>query len=268
MDERRPFQDREPDDDPGEDPVDASGAHEVVDDDAYVDPHAVPARRRPSRAVLAITLFPIVTIMAIGTIINIVFRAYLTAEHPLLLLMNDPRTINMLLVESRLDWWSYYPVVIIRRLIADPSHFLLGYWFGRSAIQWIKRHSPELGDMAVKLEGWFPRFGWLLVLVYPHALVMVIAGASTMRFRTFFALDFIGVLVAAIAVDLFGDLIEPQVKWLNSLISDYWIPLTIFSIGLFLLMYVISGRKEPRQTTGSIIDELESGDGGEPRRDR
>ncbi len=222
---------------------------------------ALPTHRPPNKGLLTLALIPIVGILVGGNIALLGFKPLLIKDHPLLLLLVSPSRTFMVLVQARLDAVSYYAVVIVRSLLADPSYYFLGYWFGVKAIGYIKKYTPELGEIATKLEQWFPRFGWLLVLLYPHPLVMVMAGASTMSFFTFITLDFAGVMIGAYLVREFGWLVQGLVDWITRFNAKYWIPLT----GVFLLYgayMIFSARRRGGsfQTPGSIRKELEGGD--------
>lgn len=237
----------------------------MTDERPYEDPdipqEALPEHRPPRKALLFWALVPILTVLVVGNVSLWLFRPYLIDSHPLLLLAVSPSTAFMVLVQDRLDSFSYYSVVIARSLFADPSYYLLGYWYGRAAIGWIKRHSPDLGELAVKLEEWFPRFGWALVAVWPHPLVMVMAGASTMRFATFIALDLAGVVVRAIGVRELGWVVEDQVNWFTEFNSRWWIWLTLLSL-VYIAYLVISARRSGKgsgfQSMSDIRRELEN----------
>ena len=225
----------------------------------------VPKRPKPSGRMLMLALIPIILIVTIGNVTLWVFRPVLIKDHPLLLLAVSPSRTFMVLVQARLDAISYYTVVIGRSLLADPSYFFLGYWFGHRALAYIKKYSKDIGELAVKLEEWFPRFGLLLVFFFPHPIVMIMAGASTMSFWTFIAADFAGVLLGAIGVRELGWIVENQVNWLTDFNSKYWIPLTAFFILYVVYMLWDARRKgEGFQTPSSIRRELEGDDDDPP----
>lgn len=205
---------------------------------------------------LALVVTPLVAISVIGTIGNAIFRAYFLAHHPLALLALDPRTLYLVLLQHRIDPVSYYTVTILRRVIADPCYYILGAWYGAAAISWIRKRSPELGELALMLERWFPRFGWLLIAVYPHPLVMVLAGASSMSLLTYMFWDVLGTIVLVGGVREFGWVVQSPVNGVNHFITRFWIPLTVVSVALFAWTFFRSD-KEPVESVGTIERELE-----------
>ena len=62
---------------------------------------------------------------------------------------------NLILVTNNLDAVSYYVVGTLRLLLADPLFFLLGHWYGDTAIEWMERRTKTFGQMLRQMEGWF-----------------------------------------------------------------------------------------------------------------
>ena len=226
---------------------------------------AVPARRRPSRRVLVLVLAPILIISVVATIAR-GFRPTLIANYPLLLLAIEPATTHMVLVQERIAPVAFYAVVIVRRLILDPIYFYLGRWYGNTALQWLMRQAPGMGELVASIEKHFPRFGFLIVAIYPQPLVFVIAGASRMRFWVFMLFDALNTVVIVYLVRSLGKAVETPVGGVNNFISQYSIPLTILSIVL-VLFFLFQGRRNGKSAVPNIsrmASDLE--DGSRPTR--
>lgn len=231
--------------------------------EAAEDDVDLPHRPKPSKKLLTLVLIPLIVAVGVGSILNLTLRAYFIAEHPLGLLIVNPTNAYVLLVQDRIDTFSYYVTIIARRMFADPSLYLLGYWYGATAIAMVKKHSRDIGMIAEKLEQWFPKYGWLLIIFWPKEIVMVMAGASAMRFRTFIALDFIGTLFTAVLLREFGYLVDTQVNWVTEIFLKYWIPITIGTIVIFALQSYLS-RDAEKSSPKSFSDYRRELEGDDP----
>ena len=234
-------------------------------------------RSRPEKWVLSLTLVPIVGVFILGMIGS---RTWFTStpgwlipplspgpfleNYPLWVLALNPTSLVMTAASPHIDTVQFFTVVLVRRLIADPSYFLLGYWYGDGAISWLKRRSPDIGKFAEKFEEWFPRYGVLLVLLYPHPLVMMLAGASAMRLKTFLLFDFLGTLGVAIAIRQFGWFAESKTKGITGFFGDHQLIFGVVSVLLMAQLIWALRSKPGDRSIGAMADELEAESKDEP----
>ena len=132
----------------------------------------------------------------------------LLADHPLVLVALEPRNRNLLLTASRVDAVPYVVFATVRRVISDPLFFLLGHFYGPTAVRWIERRSGAGGRLVQLVERVFARAAKAMVFLFPGILVCVLAGAVGMRVRVFLALNIAGTLAVVIVLRLFAHELE------------------------------------------------------------
>lgn len=224
----------------------------------------VPHRPRPRKLIITLTIAPIVLMTIAANIASFFFPA-LVADHPLTLIAFDARARNLILVSAKVGLVAWFSVALIRRTFFHPLYFLIGRWYGESAIKWIARKSPDIGSLVLQIERWFPRWGVPIVAVYSHPLVCVIAGASRMKMWTFIACNVIGNIIELAIIWQISKWVETPVDSVTGFFERYTLPLTILSIAFFAFVFL---RKEkegssPIQSIDDIESELESGESGE-----
>src|ERR1044071_1792035 len=101
-------------------------------------------RYKPGRGVIALMAIPIVALIVLSNIGNAVAPT-LVNSHPLALLALNSQNRTLILTTNHLDAWSYYLVGSLRLLVSDPLFFLLGYWYGDTAIDWMEGRTRSLG---------------------------------------------------------------------------------------------------------------------------
>src|SRR5262245_8662835 len=111
-------------------------------DSAAVATDPAPERTRPGRGTLALLTVPIVALI-VPTNIGNALAPELVDKHPLLLIALNSQNRNLLLVTNQLDAWSYYLMGTARLLVADPLFFLVGYWYGDVALDWMERRTAS-----------------------------------------------------------------------------------------------------------------------------
>ena len=106
-------------------------------DSAFVATDGTDRKRPPGRHTLKILLVPIVVLVVLNNVGDMI-QPTLVDTHPLLLVAMNARNRNLILVTNHLDAWSYYIVATLRLLLSDPLFFLIGYWYGDTAIAWME----------------------------------------------------------------------------------------------------------------------------------
>ena len=123
----------------------------------------------------------------------------LVDTHPLWLMALNSRTRNLALVTNEVDPVTFYGVGIARLLISDPLFFLLGYWYGDAAVEWMERRTKTWGQMLRQVEQWFGKAAYPIIFIAPNNYVCLFAGAAGMPLRAFFAVNIAGTIVPAVA---------------------------------------------------------------------
>ncbi len=178
-------------------------------------------------------------------------------DRPLALIALNARIRHLILVTNELDALSYYTVGFLRLVAADPLFFILGYWYGDHAINWIEKRSRTYGSMVRDGESWFRKGSYFFIFAAPNQYVCALAGATGVRLRTFFALNVSGTIARLVIVRLLAEEIEPWIDWTVGTISRY----RIWVIGIAVLgaLWTILGEfKGDNSEIKSLLD-LEAG---------
>ncbi len=212
---------------------------------------------------LVLLIAPIVVLSTLGTIAT-ALTPTLAANHPLLLIAMDARN-RMLILAREVDLVPFLVVGVLRRSLSDPLFYLLGRFYGESAIRWLEKKGGG-GGLVTLTERIFKRAGYPMVFAFPGAIVCALAGTTGMSPVGFMIANLAGTLTSVIAVRLFSDAVASPVEWLLDFFRRNMVAATTVSVGLMILSVILSraqGRLE-----GTSIDalekELEAGDGTTP----
>lgn len=121
----------------------------------------------------------------------------LLREAPLLLLALHPFAPWSLLVATRTGLVEFVAVVVVVRTIPCCGDYLLGRWYGPSALSRLAR-LRRTGPVALRVQSLSARFGGALLLLYPGATASVLAGVNAMPVRRFLPLMVLGITAAAL----------------------------------------------------------------------
>lgn len=223
----------------------------MPDSSVVADEHPEPARPLPSRTKLTIVAIPIIGLIILSNVGD-ALAPDLVNSHPLRLLAMNARNRNLILVTNNLDAPSYYIVGTLRLLLADPLFFLLGHWYGDTAIQWMERRTKTFGSTLRQLEGWFGKAAYPIVFIAPNQYICLFAGAAGMSVTGFFIANITGTIARLYLIRRLGEAFEAPIDDVLEWIRDYRTPLLVFSIGLFAVVMINELRK---QTSG--LEELE-----------
>lgn len=206
-------------------------------------------RTPPGRHTLKLLIAPVIVLMLCTQVANAMW-ATLYEDQPLLLISLSSINRYLILVSDQLDAWSYYLVGTARLLISDPLFFLLGYWYGDKAMDWMAAKSPSLGPMIKTAQRVFGKAAWPLVVLAPNNWVCLLAGAAGMRITTFFALNLAGTVGRLYAIRVLGTRFSGPIDDVREFIGEY----QMWFLGASILIVMISLRGEFRR--GGDIEEL------------
>lgn len=215
----------------------------------------------PNATVRNLVIGALVT-MVIAGYVAAGFLSYLLTEHPLVFIGLSSSNRNLALASGELAAWSFYLVAFLRLLAPDPLFFLLGRWYGDSAIRWMERKSPSYGQLLRQLERWFEKARYVVVVIAPNNPVSLFAGASSMTWPAFLVANVIGTAGRLVLIRLFSSAFENPLGDLRGFIGDYQKPLLVVSLALVALS-IWSERRSGRDRIGDLVrleDEMAEGD--------
>lgn len=174
-------------------------------------------------------------ILVVGAQIGQAFVAKLAVEHPLLLIALDPRNRHMVLASARLDSLSYFLVGTGRLLLSDPLFYLLGFWYGETAINWMNRRGGSIGQALKQAEWAFSKAMYPMLFILPNNYICLFAGAQRMSLVTFLSLNISGTIFRLILIRQVGSFFEEPLKDVLGFFKDYQLPLTILGVSAIAL---------------------------------
>lgn len=188
--------------------------------------------------------------LAIGWV-GTALLATLVDRHPLALLILNPTPKYQVLVSNSLDWWSYYPVALLRLMITKPLMWLLGAWYGERAVAWAARRSETSARLIRWLQFRFDRIGWLVVIVTSSNPVCLLAGSTGMPLALFLVLAAFGTVIRLWIVRSFGTLLASPIDRLIDFVADHRTEVTIALVAALVIGLLLQ-----RRSGRSAIDDL------------
>jgi membrane protein DedA with SNARE-associated domain len=204
-------------------------------------------RKPPGPHTLKLLAAPIIGLIVISNVGD-ALAPQLVNSHPLQLIAMNARNRNLILVTNQLDAVSYYVVGTLRLLIADPLFFLVGYWYGDTALDWMEQRTKTFGRTLRQWESWFGKAAYPLVFIAPNQYICLFAGAAGMSVAGFFVANITGTIVRLYLIRRLGEAFEAPIDDVLGFISDYRVPLLIISVVVFGAMMV----NELRQTKEEV----------------
>ena len=162
----------------------------------------------------------------------------LVNSHPLLLLALNSQNRSLILATNQLDALSYYGMGTVRLLVSDPLFFLLGYWYGDTAMQWMEQRTKTFGHTLRQWEGWFGKAAYPVVFVAPNQYVCMFAGAAGMSLPGFFITNLAGTIARLYLIRRLGDAFDQPIEDVLSWISDHRVPLLAVSISITVIFVI------------------------------
>lgn len=220
---------------------------------------SAPARRRPSRRAVTFVGLPLLALVVVSYVGDAVAPT-LVDTHPAWLIALNARNRNLALVTNDLDAFSYYGIGLGRLLLSDPLFFLLGYWYGDAAVEWMERRTRTWGQMLRQVERWFGKAGYPLVFLAPNNYICLFAGAAGMPLKVFAVLNVAGSLFRLWLIRVFGRTFEAPIDSVVGWIGDNRAILLVVSVGFVLLSIALEARRGETEVTAlaHLDDELEA----------
>jgi membrane protein DedA with SNARE-associated domain len=179
-------------------------------------------------------------------------------EQFLQLIALSPRYRNFLLGASKIPLFTFLVVGVARLLVSDPLYFLIGKYFGDSALRWFERlmGGPEGGGKLIATtEKWFHakngRVALVLSAFFAGPIICILAGATKMNAKKFFVLDFFGTIVVVLLLKLMAKPLQPAVDWLIGANKKYWKFFMVITV-VFVVISVMRGGKDYVKNASSL----------------
>lgn len=198
--------------------------------------------RAPPKAARNLVVVVVVAALVSGWI-GAALAPTLVLRHPLWLIGLNSSNRYLILSTNQLDGFSFYAVALARRVIPTLAFYLLGYWYGLRAVNWLEHREPDSGQGMRFLERLFQRSGWLVVAVAPTPIVTLMAGAARLRPSRLVPLVVVSIAARLILLRQLGETfsgpVDAVVRWIDRTRR----PLLVLSIGSVLLIVWLQRRR-------------------------
>jgi membrane protein DedA with SNARE-associated domain len=217
--------------------------------------------------VIALVTIPLIGFMILSYAGEALFPA-LTPDpdngdpgRPLALILTAPSIKSFAAVSTSLDPWSYYGIGVVRVVLSDPFYYLLGFWFGHSAITWMERRTRTWGDMIRQLERAFGRYGYLILFALPYGFLPLLAGASRLRLPLVILVRAAGIGLRLFLIRQLGFEFQGGLNNILGWIGEYRVPLLIVSASFVVLSLALEFKKKGEtnvQSLAHLDEEIEA----------
>jgi membrane protein DedA with SNARE-associated domain len=150
-------------------------------------------------------------------------------KRPALLIALNPRNRNLALATVQLEAATYYTIGFLRLVASDPLYYLLGFWYGDRAINWVERRSKTYGPFVRDGENFFRKASYPLIFAAPNNIICALSAATGVRLRTFIALNLSGTVTRLIVVRQLGEVFQSPIEGVVDFIARYRTPVLILS---------------------------------------
>lgn len=193
--------------------------------------------QRPSPRRIALLAVPIVILIVMNNVGTALTTEW-AERHPLALIALNAQNRTLILTTNQLDAWSYYTVGALRLLAADPFFFLIGHWYGDTAITWLEHRTKSLGVLIRQWEGVFSKLAYPLIAIAPNNPLCLLAGATGMSVTGFFVTNVAGTFARLYLIRRLGETFEAPLDDVLGFIRDNSTPLFIASVVLAAIFLV------------------------------
>jgi membrane protein DedA with SNARE-associated domain len=217
-----------------------------------------PPERLSPRLRLSLFLVPMALAFASAQVSKAMWPTLLT-EAPWTLPAMSSNTTRLLLVQPLVPAHVFFGIAIARPLLLVPVYYWFGRRYGDAALRWAEQKLGSNSNVVQAVERFFRRFSYALVAWSPNGIVSIMAGATRMRARTFFAVAAAGTLAKVTIVYFLGDFLREPLRDFADFVGTYqWYltPLT-FSLVALQLLRRRRRRRLPIETVEEFEQELE-----------
>jgi hypothetical protein len=119
----------------------------------------------------------------------------------------------------------YFVVGFTRLVLTDPLGYILGRQHGDAALQWAEEKLGDEAGFIRKVERFFRKAAPVVILIAPNLYMCILAGATGMKARVFFALNIIGTLGRLTLFWVAGDAFREELEAVLEFIQRFQLPL-------------------------------------------
>lgn len=196
-----------------------------------MDQDAGHVEHRPPPRVARNLVVAIVAAAVVTGWIGAALAPTLVLRHPLWLIGLNANNRYLILSTNQLDGFSFYAVALARRVIPTLAFYLLGYWYGERAVNWLEHREPDSGQGLRTIERIFQRSGWLVVAIAPMTITTLLAGAARLRPSRLVPLVVVSIAARLILLRQLGETFSGPVDSVVHWIDRTRGPLLVVSIG-------------------------------------
>jgi len=182
------------------------------------------------KAILALTTM----LFVIGTIGSNIGPA-LIDEKPILVLILSSRNRNLFGSVPYIDLFPYLIIGFTRVLVAGVALYLVGRWYGKTALGWVEGNMGELPKIYRSLERAVDKAGSVMVVLMPGSnIVCLLVGHRRMEPRRFIPLLMLGIAIKLVVLWQGGQLFKEQIKDFLNYVEKYqwWVVGLLFVVSL------------------------------------
>lgn len=172
-----------------------------------------------------LTLGAVALLTLLGTI-GTALSPWLLTHAPVALVALSPDVRHLVLVAAKVDFVPVALAAEVRRAAGLIAMYGIGWFYGPRAIAWFEAQAPSVGGLLRRLERWFARIGWPLLIVFPVYTLGAFAGAARTKWRAFLPAMLLGQFLYIAAAYYFGDAIQDWTKPLLEWLAKYVIEAT------------------------------------------
>lgn len=188
------------------------------------------------------------------------FAPSLLERAPLLLLVCNPRLRNLVLVSPTVDVVPFAAIAIGRLVVSDPLFFHFGRRYGDVAVRWMEHRLGPSAGMVLWAERLFRKAAYPVLALMPNNMICLLAGAASISWVAFLALNLGGTIVRVAAIRMLGAAFSDPILALNDWIGEHRLWLTAITFGTVFVVALrrgLRGRGEI-ETPGELAEELAS----------
>jgi membrane protein DedA with SNARE-associated domain len=198
---------------------------------------------RAGRSVLVL-LLTVLAAVWVGEKLARMSLPLLLRDHPLVLIMLDARTQDLLLASAKVGTAEFVIIAVAWRFSVHLLCYLLGRYYGDAALRWAARRSRLSGWVVERIERVFGRVASPAVFLLSDKVVCLLAGSAGMSLTRFVALHLPGTVLHIVAIRTFArsthrplgrlvDLLDRNAGWLTVVFAV----LTIASIAIGAVLH-------------------------------
>jgi hypothetical protein len=214
--------------------------------------------RVSQRVRLTLFLVPMALAFASAQVAKAIWPTLLTAA-PWALLAMSSNTTRMLLVQPLVSTKVFFVLAIARPFLLGPIYYCFGRCYGEAALRWAERKLGPNSRVIPLIERYFRKFSYALVAWSPNGIVNVMAGATRMPARRFFAIAAVGTLVKVTVLYYLGDFLSAPLKDFADFVGQYQWYITPITFSLVAIQLVRRRKRHrlPIETVDEFEHELE-----------